>query len=224
MKRIVRKFLNRPALIPSLIRGRLLFLLTHFLKPFFVSKNIHLGKNVRMQKLRCVSAELPLAVIRIQDNTILYENARLEAYGSGKISIGPASILGDTRIYSKAAVSIGARFLSSWNVFIQDYNAHPLSLSLRAQQVSHMVQNFVPRFGQTLEGLIEITTNTQNEEEPTPIVIGDDVWCGANVTILKGAQIGNGVVIATGSVVMAGEYPPHCVLAGNPAKIVRVLS
>ena len=52
------------------------------------------------------------------------------------------------------------------------------------------------------------------------IEIGDNVWIGAHVIILKGVIIGNGSVIGAGSVV-THDVPPNCVVAGNPAKIIK---
>ncbi|UTP39127.1 acyltransferase [Phenylobacterium sp. LH3H17] len=51
------------------------------------------------------------------------------------------------------------------------------------------------------------------------IVIGDDVWLGANTVVLDGAVIGRGCVIAAGSVVR-GELEPYSIYAGVPAKRV----
>lgn len=51
------------------------------------------------------------------------------------------------------------------------------------------------------------------------IVIGDDVWLGANVVVLDGAVIGQGCVVAAGSVVR-GELEPYSIYAGTPAKRV----
>ncbi|HLU26272.1 MAG TPA: acyltransferase [Longimicrobiales bacterium] len=51
------------------------------------------------------------------------------------------------------------------------------------------------------------------------IEIGPDVWIGANVCILDGAKIGEGVVVSAGSVV-SGTIPPRMIVAGNPAKPV----
>lgn len=48
--------------------------------------------------------------------------------------------------------------------------------------------------------------------------IGDDVWIGANVIILPGAKIGNGCVIAAGSVVTDKTIPEYTVVAGNPCR------
>lgn len=49
-----------------------------------------------------------------------------------------------------------------------------------------------------------------------PIVIEDDVWIGANCTILKGVRIGRGSVIAAGSVVI-DDVLEHSLVAGVPA-------
>lgn len=54
----------------------------------------------------------------------------------------------------------------------------------------------------------------------SPIVIGNRVWCGANVTILKGVHIGDGAVIAAGAVVTK-DVPAYEVWGGVPAKFMR---
>ena len=53
-----------------------------------------------------------------------------------------------------------------------------------------------------------------------PIVIGDSVWIGANVTILKGVTIGDGAIVAANSVVR-NDVKAHTIVAGVPAKIVK---
>ncbi len=52
-------------------------------------------------------------------------------------------------------------------------------------------------------------------------VIGNDVWIGQGATILPGAQIGNGVIIAAKSVVR-GNIPDYAIVGGNPAKVLRM--
>jgi acetyltransferase-like isoleucine patch superfamily enzyme len=54
-----------------------------------------------------------------------------------------------------------------------------------------------------------------------PIVLGRHVWVGGFVTILKGAHIGEGSVVARSALVAAGTYPPNAILAGVPARVVR---
>lgn len=52
------------------------------------------------------------------------------------------------------------------------------------------------------------------------VVIGDNVWIGDRVTILKGSKIGQNTVVAAGAVV-AGVFPANAVIGGVPAKIIR---
>lgn len=53
-----------------------------------------------------------------------------------------------------------------------------------------------------------------------PIVIEDDVWIGANATILPGVTIGTHSIVAAGAVVTK-DVPPHVLVAGVPAKVIR---
>ena len=53
------------------------------------------------------------------------------------------------------------------------------------------------------------------------ITIEDDVWLGANVTVLSGVRIGRGAVVAAGAVV-ATDVPPYAVVGGVPAKILKM--
>lgn len=57
-------------------------------------------------------------------------------------------------------------------------------------------------------------------ENDQPVIIEDDVWCGANVTILKGVTIGRGSVIAAGAVVTK-SIPPYSIAGGIPAKVLK---
>lgn len=52
------------------------------------------------------------------------------------------------------------------------------------------------------------------------VVIGNDVWIGANTTVLAGVTIGNGAVISPNATV-ANDVGPYEVWAGNPAQLVR---
>jgi acetyltransferase-like isoleucine patch superfamily enzyme len=53
-----------------------------------------------------------------------------------------------------------------------------------------------------------------------PIVIGDDVWIGANAVITAGARVGNHCIIGAGSVV-TGDIPDGSIAVGVPARVVR---
>jgi acetyltransferase-like isoleucine patch superfamily enzyme len=53
-----------------------------------------------------------------------------------------------------------------------------------------------------------------------PVIIQDFVWCGANVTVVPGVNIGEGVIIGAGSVVTK-DVPNYAIIGGNPAKILK---
>jgi acetyltransferase-like isoleucine patch superfamily enzyme len=52
------------------------------------------------------------------------------------------------------------------------------------------------------------------------VVIGDDVWIGANAVVLPGVTIGTHSIVAAGAVVTK-DVPPHSLVAGVPAKIIK---
>lgn len=53
-----------------------------------------------------------------------------------------------------------------------------------------------------------------------PVSIGDRVWIGCRATVLKGVTVGDGAVVAAGSVVVS-DVPARALVAGNPARVVR---
>jgi acetyltransferase-like isoleucine patch superfamily enzyme len=53
-----------------------------------------------------------------------------------------------------------------------------------------------------------------------PVIVGDDIWIGANAVILPGVNIGHHSVVAAGAVVTK-DVPPHSLVAGVPAKIIK---
>ena len=52
------------------------------------------------------------------------------------------------------------------------------------------------------------------------IVVEDDVWIGCRVTVLSGVHIGQGAVVAAGSVVNK-DVPPYAIVGGVPAKVIK---
>lgn len=66
----------------------------------------------------------------------------------------------------------------------------------------------------------QITDADKRPEDDRDVIIEDDVWIGANATILMGVTIGRGCVIAAGAVVNK-DCPPYCVLGGVPARVLK---
>ena len=52
------------------------------------------------------------------------------------------------------------------------------------------------------------------------IVLDDDVWIGANATILSGVHIGQGAIVGAGAVVVS-DVPPYAIVGGVPAKVIK---
>ncbi|MCQ2256826.1 MAG: acyltransferase [Bacteroidaceae bacterium] len=69
--------------------------------------------------------------------------------------------------------------------------------------------------------LIDVTDDEKRPEDDAPVVIEDGVWCGANVTILKGVTIGRGSIVAAGAVVTK-SCEPYSIIGGVPAKLIKM--
>ena len=69
---------------------------------------------------------------------------------------------------------------------------------------------------------LEFKQRNRGLEYARPIVVGDNVWLGANVVVLPGVTIGSNVTVGAGSVVNR-DIPDNCVAVGNPCRVVRML-
>lgn len=86
--------------------------------------------------------------------------------------------------------------------------AHPYATVINAERIG---KNF---------NFIHLTTlGLVGNKRP---IIGDNVTLGANVTIIGGVTIGNNVIVGAGSVVVK-DVPDNCIVAGNPAKIIKFI-
>lgn len=76
-------------------------------------------------------------------------------------------------------------------------------------------------------GLISANHDPENLDRHLPcepIRIGRHCWIGMNAVILPGVQLGDYTVVGAGAVVTRSFPQGHCVVAGNPARIIRELS
>lgn len=80
----------------------------------------------------------------------------------------------------------------------------------------------MPILGKFLDTVSDIDKDTYDikHDYDQDIIIEEDVWCGANVTILKGVTIGRGSIIAAGAVVTK-NIPPYSIACGVPAKVIK---
>lgn len=87
---------------------------------------------------------------------------------------------------------------------------HPYATILNAKSIG---RNFSCRQCTTIGN----KSDERPSERPT---IGDNVTVGANVVIIGDIHVGNNVIIGAGSVVVK-DIPDNCIVAGNPAQIIR---
>lgn len=126
----------------------------------------------------------------------------------GEISVGDYCYVGEgTRIWSAKRINIGHRVLIAHNVTILDSLTHPLDAAQRHDHFRQIITSGHPE--------------KVNLEERA-VDIADDAWIGCAVVIMRGVSIGSGAVVGAGSVV-TDDVPPHTLVTGNPARVVRAL-
>lgn len=76
--------------------------------------------------------------------------------------------------------------------------------------------------GDSSPELIDIAPNFRPLSSKGPVIIDDNVWIGEKASIMPGVHIGKSVIVAANSVVTK-DVPPYCVVAGVPAKIIKVI-
>lgn len=112
-----------------------------------------------------------------------------------RISIGRNAVLtlgnrfnitGNTSIICQEKITFGNDCLLSWDILIMDSDFHKIK---------------------DKDGIII--------NRPQPIVIGDHVWIGCRVTILKGVQIGNSNIISANSLLSKSFKENKCIIGGH---------
>jgi len=115
------------------------------------------------------------------------------------IEVGPGCVFNNrcVLISEGASIRFGANVLVGPELHVMDSNSHDLRLPHRRSP----------------------------DPRPAGVEIGDEVFIGSRVTILKGVKVGRGCVIAAGAVITPGfEAPPMSIVAGNPARVVGQVS
>jgi acetyltransferase-like isoleucine patch superfamily enzyme len=161
---------------------------------------IHLGRGVYLDEGVYLHA-CPVG-IQIGDNTLVMHHAELHVYNfrdlpQAGIQIGRDSLIGEFNVLrGQGGISIGDRV----------YTSPLVQLAAVNHVFSDPARPFVEQ-GITARG----------------IVVEDDVWIGAGAIITDGVRVGQGAVVAAGAVVTR-DVPPHTVVAGVPARVVKTIT
>lgn len=160
---------------------------------------IHPSAKVNFRGVRYT----PGSILEIGEGTIV-EGSLVSERDGAAIIIGRNSFIGASLIASATKIEVGDDVLISWGCSIVDHNSHSTAWSER----KHDVRDW--RDGKKDWRHVEVR----------PVKICDKSWLGLNVIILKGVEVGEGAVVAAGTVVVK-NVPPWTIVAGNPARIIR---
>lgn len=110
---------------------------------------------------------------------------------------------------------------------------HPDDINMFNEMTGKYFQNFAARItigkGTWIASNVGIITANHDPNDLTrhlpgaEVVIGESCWIGMNAVILPGVRLGPHTVVGAGSIVTHSFPEGHCVIAGNPARLIRRL-
>lgn len=134
-------------------------------------------------------------ILRMDEGSLLHVKGNFRVYYGGDIICFPHSklVLGNGFCNSNVKIRCSEKILIGNNVFI----SHDVTIM---DSDAHYI--------------------TDRSQKTKPVYIGNHVWIGSRAMILKGVHIGDGAIVAAGSVVV-NDVPPHSLVAGVPAVVKR---
>ena len=134
---------------------------------------------------------------------------------TGEISIGNRVHIGNSTFISKKSIIIEDDVTIAWDCLFYDHNSHSVMWEKRKNDTEQEYYDII-------NGLNSIQNKDWTCVKTAPIHICSKVWIGTGCKILKGVTIGEGAVVAAGSVVTR-NVPPWTVVGGNPAVELKKL-
>ena len=169
-------------------------------EPLFRSQCEQVGARLQMEKLPYISG-----AGRIIIGSDVWLSGRFSLGFANRINQRPLLQVGDSSFIGHGCsffvadtITIGKHCLVAGGVRFSDCDGHPTDANARRQNAP------------------------VSPLDVKEIIIGDDVWIGAGVHVLKGVRIGDRSIIGAGSVVTR-DVPPDVIAAGNPARVIKTL-
>lgn len=134
---------------------------------------------------------------------------------SGRINIGDRVHIGGSMFISINEINIGNDVTIAWDCLFYDHNSHSTEWEKRSKDTEQEYQDL-------LNGTDPIKNKDWSVVKSAPINICDKVWIGTGCKILKGVTIGEGAIVAAGSVVTK-DVEPFTLVGGNPAQFIKKL-
>ena len=151
----------------------------------------------------------------IEDPVKVFE--KLQILKASEVKIGAYTYFMSARIRVKTSIG---RFCSIARDIVIGEPNHPLNW-LSTSPIQYKIDNKWDKHKSLLDfKLIEIPRESNKVLFGSSCSIGNDVWIGDRVTILRDVKISDGAVIASGAVVTK-DVPPYAIVGGVPAKVIR---
>jgi len=147
----------------------------------------------------------------VGNNSLISGSYFFELEGA-QVQIGNDTSVGTSSFVCSKKITIGSHVMISWGCTIMDTDAHSLVFEERKNDV----RDWKRSFDEGVLGKYKDWSNVISKE----IIIKDKAWIGFNVIILKGVTIGEGAIVASGSVVTK-DVPDFTLVGGNPARIIK---
>lgn len=131
-----------------------------------------------------------------------------------RIRVGKRCQLGKVHFICAQEITVGDDVLMAWGITIIDNDSHALEWCYRKNDVGQGYEDYLTDSDNFIKN------KDWSHVAKKSIHIGNRVWIGFNVIILKGVTIGDGAVIGAGSVVTK-DIPPLAIAAGNPCRVIK---
>jgi len=175
---------------------------------------INMGSSVLYHNfgLQVINPILGKKYLSLGENTIVDCYISFDS-GTGEVIVKNNTWIGGSRISCNTKILIGSNVFISWGVYISDNDSHSTNYKDRQHDIIQQLNDL--KSGKNL-----LSTKNWDHVNIKPITIGDNVWIGMNCIILKGVTIGEGAIIAAGSVVTK-DVASWTISGGNPAKKIK---
>src|SRR5438876_722810 len=195
IKRSIRRVLTQPDPIPAVDW------------PLRLGGRVSIGGGTRLSQARLTVRDPHGCSLTIGSDSNV-EGSLVFECRSATISIGSRTHVGGATLLDTATgIEIGDDVLIAFEVLVMDHNSHSLSFDERKNDVRDWIRGE------------KDWSNVQKQ----PVKIGNKAWVGARAIILKGVNIGEGAIIAAGSLVTK-DVPPWTIVGGNPGKVIMPLT
>ncbi len=141
------------------------------------------------------------------DGTYVFETQ------NGYIKIGNRVHIGASTFISRESITIDDDVTIAWDCLFYDHNSHSVNWSERMYDTEQEYQDI-------LAGLNPIANKEWKIVKSAPIHICSKAWIGVGCKILKGVTIGEGAIVAAGSIVVK-DVEPWTLVGGNPAVKIK---